>query len=297
MSHQRTIEKATIATETALTVRPTRLARFAWTVEDIVATKAVLKKYFDMNMRDFDVGSYPLKVGIDEHGLEPLQPLAPNLAPFADARLPVVEIALSVDDAEATKARLDKAGILPFHKNHMKAPDSDEYNYGASVFHGIPLMVGTIGDAEQENTAAGGFFRDLESAPPPKMGVVTIEVESIKKVAADFERLFDMHFVPDDACGLGKRAVVGAHRIRLVEEPIVALRGQYPPPVVSVDLALNDVETVRQGLVDAGFTVLFERRLKSGRNVYYFGKNLLGFLVGIYPFADDAEMRGGQKLS
>lgn len=295
MTNRSVTEVPSLSTTTSKVTRPSRLNRIAWTVDDIVATKAALKDLLGMSMRDFPLGDFPLKVGIEENGLEPLQPMVPNLAFTRDARLPIVEVAISVHDAEATKARFEKAKIVPFHKNHMKVPDSDEYNYGASVFHGIPLMVGTIGDSEQENSLAipHGPFRDLESAPPPKMGLVSLEVESVEKVASDFERFFDMKFVPDNACGLGKRAVVGSHRIRLVEDPIAELRGKYPPPVVSSEMAVEDVEASRVVFEKAGILPIFERKLKSGRKVYYFGySNPIGLPVAIYAIADDAEIRG-----
>lgn len=310
------VVKAESPSNTKIATRPTRLNRIAWEVDDLDATKAALNKHFGMVTREYDEaemgfdesaggakhfvkleegarkGGPPLRVGIDEHGLQPIQSMVPNFPGFEGAALPIIEIAISVDDAEVTRARLAKAGIYPFLTESLRNAHKDQYNFAASAFHGIPIMLGTDGDAEAEMAATYGSYRDLESAPVPKLGLVTLEVGNIDKVVADFERFFDMHFKPDNACGLGKCAVVGRHRIRLVEDPVSILFGHYPRPVMSVEIAVEDVESVRQGFEKAGMPPFFERKLKSGRRVYYFGKRLVGLPLGIYATADDAEMRG-----
>lgn len=295
MNQQVDQKQSSVATITEKAKRPTRRGRIAWIVNDYQATKAALKKHFGMRMEDYDMGDFPLKVGIEEHGLEPLQPLAPIFADY-DIRVPILEIALEVDDAEATKARLEKAGIGPVRPNYIPVSNTYEYHFGASGFHGIPIMVCTIGDNEADWAGKfGKTIRDIKTAPAPKLGMVTVEVDSIDKVAADFEHFYDMYFLPDNASGLGKRAVVGSHGVRLVEQPVAELRGHYPPPIVTTEIAVNDVEAVRRGFEKAGMPVLLGRKIKSGRKVYYFGNCLTGLPFGAYDIADDAEMRGVQS--
>src|SRR3546814_19050995 len=80
-------------------------------------------------------------------------------------------------------------------------------------------MVCTDGD----NESMMAPFKDLEEASPPKLGVVTMGVDSIDAIAPLFSKYFDMEWTETDPAGFGSRAVVGKHRVKLVEKPDPAL--------------------------------------------------------------------------
>src|SRR3546814_3149741 len=75
-------------------------------------------------------------------------------------------------------------------------------------------MVCTDGD----NESMMAPFKDLEEASPPKLGVVTMGVDSIDAIAPLFSKYFDMEWTETDPAGFGSRAVVGKHRVKLVEK-------------------------------------------------------------------------------
>lgn len=268
--------------------RATRFCRFAWQVDDMERTVARLRDLLGLSMRFGDIGRELFIAGIDEHGLEPIQLLVPDLPFMAQVPAPFIELALAVDDAEATRQALADAGITHFVASYLPAPDRNEYLYGTSAFHGLPLMVCTDGDNELQMAP----FRDLEAAPPPKLGCITLQVPSIDAAVADFGRFFDMRFTETDPAGLGARAVVGPHRVKLIEAPTRSLQAEFMPPLLAGEMMFDDVESIRHRLEQAGHSVLAERRFRSGGRGYFFGIAPVGFPLSIYATTDDAEARG-----
>src|SRR3546814_3445393 len=94
---------------------------------------------------------------------------------------PLVEIALAVDDCEESCRRLAADGIKPSFTSPLPGPDTQEHLY-AHGFGGLPVMVCTDGD----NESMMAPFKDLEEASPPKLGVVTMGVDSIDAIAPLF---------------------------------------------------------------------------------------------------------------
>jgi hypothetical protein len=267
--------------------RPTRFCRVAWIVEDMDSTVADLKKYLGLSMRFGTIATDVIRAGIDEHGLEPIQLLVPHLPFMEGLPAPLVEIALAVHDAEASKARMAKDGLYPSFTSFLPGPDTDEHLY-AHGFHGVPVMVCTDGD----NESMMAPFLDLEAAATPKVGVVSMGVDSIDAVAALFTRYFDMQFVATDPGDLGARAVVGKHRVKLVEKPNPQLANHFMRGLLAAEMMFDDHEAIRRRLEDAGYPVLGERTFKSGRKSYYFGSGLAGLPLAIYSPSDDDEARG-----
>ncbi|MAT50718.1 MAG: hypothetical protein CMK32_05990 [Porticoccaceae bacterium] len=229
-----------------------------------------------------------IHVTFGEHGLEPIQVLEP--VPFAaDGQL--IEVAIDVADAEATKQKFLDAGYKPVVENYLPAPAAHEYLFGRD-FHGVPFMVCTAGDNEIQ-MRVDGPFRELDQAPVPKIGSVTVVVDNIDRIATDLERLLGMTFVKADPMGMGERAVVGDHRVRLVEKPASEMLGGVEMPLASIDFMVDDVEAVRERFEAAGYPVKHTRKLKSGGNAYYFGATVQGMPVLIYPAVADSEMIGG----
>jgi catechol 2,3-dioxygenase-like lactoylglutathione lyase family enzyme len=221
-----------------------------------------------------------------EHGLEPIQTLKP-LAFAPDGQL--IEVAIDVASAEETKALFNKAGYEPIAVSYLPAPDKNEYLFGRD-FHGLPMMVCTAGDNEMQMRAIGPF-NFLADAPPPKIGCVSVIVNDIAAVKADFEKFLGMKFVETDPAGLGKKAVVGDHRVKLVEGPSELLSGMEMP-LAAIEYVLDDVEAAKTRFEKAGYPVRYTRKLKSGGNAYYFGATTQGMPVYIYPVAGDAEIIG-----
>lgn len=270
--------------------RPTRYCRVAWLVEDYDASVAAIRDVLGMTMRPVTnvVPAELMRVGMDEHGLEPIQLVDKSVAFFDDLPLPLIEIALAVDDAPKTRARLAEAGIEPSVVSPLPGPDTHEFLYGGDKIHGIPLMICTDGDNEQMLAP----FRDLESAPVPKSGAITIAVDNIDAVAADLGRFLDMQFTETDPGGLGARAVTGPHRIRLIEGADPSLSQETMANMMSIDIMFADVEERRLHIENLGFPVLRTRVFSSGRKAYYFGSQPTGFPLAIYSSLDDKEMRG-----
>jgi hypothetical protein len=268
--------------------RPTRFCRIAWIVEDMDATVAALRSHLGLPMRFGNVAPDIIIAGIEEHGLEPIQLIARNVPFMADLPAPLVEIALAVDDAEASKALLAKAGILPSVTSPLPGPNTQEYLYGGNKLHGLPIMVCTDGD----NESMMAPFKNLEEASPPKVGVVTMAVDSIQKVAGDLTRFFGMEFFETDPAGLGARAVVGPHRVKLVEGADRSLSEEHMRSLIAVEMMFENVEAIKGRLEAAGYPTLRTRTFKSGRAGHYFGATIAGLPLAIYPPADDAEARG-----
>lgn len=232
---------------------------------------------------DLDEQFTAFSVAFGEHGLMAIE--LHEDVPFArDGRL--IEVAIDVASADSTKELLVAGGYRPLVTNHLPAPDADEYLFGRD-FHGIPLMVCTAGDNETQMRVQGPF-RELEQTPMPKIDRVTLAVDNLHPVAADFTRFFDMRFVPADPEGLGGEALTGPHRIKLVERSRSGLEAQFQPPLASIDLMVDDVEAQRGRLEAAGYAVLHRHRLADGF-AYYFGSAFHGVPLTIYPAAADSE--------
>lgn len=266
-----------------------KFCRTAITVEDMDAfvteTNALLGLEFVIPSLGAVYPDFVLRFG--EHGLEPIQLLKP--AAFApDGQL--IEVAIDVANAEATKAILNEAGYEPVAVSYLPAPDKNEYLFGRD-FHGLPIMVCTAGDNEMQMRVQGNF-NFLDDAPMPKIGCISLIVDDLASVTADFERFFGVRFVATDPAGLGQKAVVGAHRIKLVEGPSNVVLAQIEKPLAAIEFMLDDVEAARLRFENAGYKVLHTRQLKQGGNAYYFGATTQGMPVYIYPAAADGEVIG-----
>lgn len=231
-----------------------------------------------------------ITVTFGEHGLEPIQ--LHEHVPFAShGRL--IEVAIDVDDAEVTRKKFRAAGYEPIVNNFLPAPAASEYLFGRD-FHGLPLMVCTAGDNETQ-MRADGPFRELDAAPNPKIGCVSLIVDSIDKVTADLKKFFGMTFVATDPAGLGEKAVVGVHRVKLIEKPNAQLLGEFELPLAAIEFIVDDVEKARQKIEDAGYPVRHTRKLNSGGNAYYFGATVQRMPLAIYPAHADSEIIGAIK--
>lgn len=173
----------------------TRLCRVAYLVDDINASAERFGEVLGFQFRTVDVGEAPLKVQIGEHGFEALQSTGFSFAPI-EGRF--IEVALAVNDAETCKTAMLAMGIDVLFSNNIPETGNDEYLFKPQ-FHGLPLMVAFEGD--QEATLAP--FQTLEDAPTPKLGCCAVLVDDLDAAIADFERFFDMAFVPVDAQALG----------------------------------------------------------------------------------------------
>src|SRR3546814_6339743 len=178
--------------------RPTRFCRVAWIVDDMDATTEQLKNLLGLGMRFGNIATDVIKAGIEEHGLEPIQLFvsADDLPFMKGLPYPLVEIALAVDDCEESCRRLAADGIKPSFTSPLPGPDTQEHLY-AHGFGGLPVMVCTDGD----NESMMAPFKDLEEASPPKLGVVTMGVDSIDAIAPLFSKYFDMEWTETDPAG------------------------------------------------------------------------------------------------
>lgn len=269
--------------------RPTRFCRVAWIVDDMDSTVAKFRDLFGMGMRFGPIAPDIIKAGIDEHGFEPIELFVPAAdLPFMQGLpYPLVEVALAVDDCEETYRLLATDGVLPSFTSPLPGPDTQEHLY-ANGFGGIPVMSCTAGD----NESMMAPFLGLEEAPLPKCGLVVVAVDDIDAMAAKFTRYFGMEWVEADAGGLGARALVGPHRIKLVEAPSEVAHANAMQCVLSSEIVVENPAATRATLEAAGHQVLAERTFASGRKGWYFGKVLAGMPVGIYDARDDAEARG-----
>lgn len=267
-----------------------KFCRIAIIVDDMASFKSKAKALLGLDFirPSIDKEFSSITVEFGEHGLEPIQ-LHEDVAFARDGRL--IEVAIDVASAEATKAKFQAAGYEPQVANFLPAPGVYEYLFGRN-FHGLPLMVCTAGDNETQ-MRVDGPFRELAAAPAPKIGCVSLIVDSIDAVSADLQKLFGMTFVETDPAGLGARAVVGSHRLKLIEKPSVPMAQEFEMPLAAIEFQYDDVESVRKTLEAAGYPVKHTRSLKSGGNAYYFGAVLQRMPLAIYPSAADAEIIGG----
>lgn len=272
--------------------RPTRFCRIAWIVDDMDATVAQFRDLFGLGMRFGNIATDVIKAGIDEHGFEPIQLFVPaDDLPFMNGLpYPLVEVALAVDDCEEIYRRLAADGVLPSFTSPLPGPDTQEHLY-AHGFDGIPVMSCTDGDNESMMAAEQPFL-DLEAAPIPKVGLVTVIADDIEATADRFRRAFGMTWTPTDPGGLGEKALVGPHRIRLLQGPSAAVRAHAMHTVAASEIMVEDVARTRAVLEAAGHAVLAERTFASGRQALYFGAVLQGMPIAIYDARDDAEARG-----
>jgi catechol 2,3-dioxygenase-like lactoylglutathione lyase family enzyme len=225
-----------------------------------------------------------------EHGLEPIE--LETEMPFAkDGRL--IEVAIDVQRADATRELLERGGYRPVVTNFLPVPAANEYLFGRD-FHGLPLMVCTAGDNEAEMRAQGPFLA-LDDAPLPKIGCVSVVVDDLERAAADFTKFFGMRFVPTDPAGLGERALVGPHRVKLVAGPSRAMAGEYEMPLAAIEFMVQDLSAAAARFTAAGHRVLHERKLASGRSALYFGAAIQRMPVGLYSAADDDEVVGASR--
>src|SRR3546814_13448886 len=84
-------------------------------------------------------------------------------------------------------------------------------------------------------------------------------VDSIDAIAPLFSKYFDMEWTETDTAGFGSRAVVGKHRVKLVEKPDPALSDHFMQSLIAAEMMFDDPESVRERIEAAGFPVLRER--------------------------------------
>src|SRR3546814_13906024 len=123
---------------------------------------------------------------------------------------PLVEIALAVDDCEESCRRLAADGIKPSFTSPLPGPDTQEHLY-AHGFGGLPVMVCTDGD----NESLMAPFKDLAEASPPKLGVVTMGVDSIDAIAPLFSKDFAIAWPESHTACFCSRPVFGNHSLTL----------------------------------------------------------------------------------
>jgi hypothetical protein len=244
--------------------------------------------FFRPRMIEEQYGGSGLDVMFGEHGIEPISTSPTAAIAFAQGGR-LIEVAIDVADAEATRKRFAAAGYQPAVNSYLPVPDKYEYLFGRD-FHSIPLMVCTAGDNEVQLRSERPFAA-LDDAPPPKIGCVTLVVDDLHRVAADLDKLLDMKFTATDPDGFGRAAMVGNHRVKLIEGPS-ELVSSIERPLVSIDLMHDDVEAARRRFEEAGYPVKLARPLVSGGKAYYFGETVQGMPVSLYPVTADAEILG-----
>lgn len=235
-------------------------------------------------------GSFDCQFG--EHGLEPLSSGGGDVSFFSGGRL--IEVAIDVADADAVRAALAAAGYEPQAISQLPVPGTNEFLFGKD-FTGVPWMVCTAGDNEAQLRAQLPDFAELEQAPTPRIGCVTLVLNDIDAVAAELEKFLGLKFVAGDPTGFGTRALVGPHRVRLVQAGPSSLLDGVELPLASIEFMHHDVEAARSRFEAAGYAVRQTRPLASGGNAYYFGPTLQGMPVTLYPVSADAEILGGRR--
>jgi hypothetical protein len=244
--------------------------------------------FFRPRMIEEQYGGTGLDVTFGEHGIEPISVTPTAAIGFTQAGR-LIEVAIDVADAEATKKRFAAAGYQPAVNSYLPFPDKYEYLFGRD-FHGIPLMVCTAGDNEAQVRSERPFAA-LDDAPVPKIGCVTLVVDDLDRTVAELGQLLDMKFSASNPDGFGRRAAVGDHRVKLVEGPS-ELVASLERPLLSIDIMHDDVEAARRRFEEAGYPVKLARPLASGGTAYYFGETVQGMPVSLYPVAADAEILG-----
>lgn len=269
-----------------------KFCRMAWLIDDMASFTADLGKL--IGAKFFTPGLvaelYPdagFKVMFGEHGIEPIQP-GPEGIPFAKNGA-LIEIAIDVADAEAVRAKLEAAGYQPAAISYLPVPAVNEYLFGWD-FHNIPFLACTEGVNEAQIRSEGAFDA-LADAAPPKIACVTLVTDNADALAADLKKFYDMDFVEADPAGFGRRALIGSHRVKLIEGPSALLDG-IELPLASVDMLIGDVEATKAKFEAAGYSVKYTRPLASGGNAYYFGATVQGFPITLYPETADAEILG-----
>src|SRR3546814_13560161 len=86
--------------------------------------------------------------------------------------------------------------------------------------------------------------------------------------------------------------MVGKHRVKLIQRGASDFTAEFRGPLAAFEVMYDDVEAQRAKMEQAGFKVLHERTMKSGRRAYYFGSQFEGLPFGIYAMADDGGVRG-----
>jgi len=269
-----------------------KFCRMAWIVDDMAAFERELSELLGAKFvtPTLIAELYPdagFKVMFGEHGIEPIQPGPEGIGFAKNGKL--IEIAVDVDDAEAVRAKVVGAGYSLAADSYLPVPDAHEYLFGWD-FCGVPMLACTVGDNEAQMRAQGPFDA-LDDAAPPKIGFVTAVVEDADAVAATLNKFFKMEFVETDPAGLGRRALTGTHRVKLIEGPSALLDG-IERPLAAIEMIVGDVEGTRTRFEAAGYGVRHSRPLRSGGTAYYFGPTVQGLPISIYPQAADAEMLG-----
>lgn len=274
-----------------------KFCRLAWKVEDIEDFSDRLADLLGLSflIPAFIEDYYPdadFKVMFGEHEIEPIQ-FTPGGTSFGqDGTL--IEIAIDVADAERVRADLAEAGYLPTAISYLPVPDVNEYLFGRD-FHDVPFLACTEGVNEAQLRSQGPFAA-LDDAQAPKVGRVSLVVEDADAIAADLSRYYGMHFSEVDADALGRRALGGTHRVRLIEGPS-ALLENIERPLAAVEILHADVETARTRLEAAGYPVLHRIPLASGGQAYFFGATVHGLPLTLYPVSADAELGGAQTAA
>jgi len=270
-----------------------KFCRLAWRVNDMENFTSQMGELVGAQFftPGFIAELYPdadFKVMFGEHGIEPIQPGAEGLA-FGEDSGSLIEIAIDVANAEDVRAKLEGAGYKPTAISYLPVPAVNEYLFG-SDFHGVPFLACTEG-VNEEQIRSERPFDFLADAAPPKVACVTLVVKDADALAADLKSFHGMDFMESDPAGFARRALIGPHRVKLIEGPSALLDG-VEGPLVSADIILSDVEAARARFEAAGYGVKHIRPLASGGNAYYFGPTVQGFPVTLYPASADAEILG-----
>src|SRR3546814_18858165 len=75
--------------------------------------------------------------------------------------------------------------------------------------------------------------------------------------------------------------MVGKHRVKLIQRGASDFTAEFRGPLAAFEVMYDDVEAQRAKMEQAGFKVLHERTMKSGRKAYYFGSQFEGLPFGI----------------